>query len=281
MKRLHKILLAVTVAVTTFVLLLSCGDAKIIQPPEQPESLRYRNEAEQMALVIQGTLRPSEWLTKQINDELVLIRDTWGDSIPTAMQDFETAWIASEVDIRVDTALYIQVIAGSNSEWNDITSQLKIRVMDRAYSFYPRLLYTESDENLHPVRVAQYFVGFPGVQYVQTAEVGRAWFDGLARKVAGDTVKYYFRHILCLATSFRYAYFNVIGDTAIFRGTYDECWSGDLEWLFENYPGNDYLAFLENWEDSAYANRPEWVDEARHEISNIDGPNNLFHWQRP
>ncbi len=255
---------------------LSCGDSSATNPTNESRTLRYQNEAEQMALVVQGTLRPSEWLTKQINDELVLIRDTWGDSIPAVNEAFQPPWIVSLAGIKVDTSLYIEITNGANAEFNQLLEETSVYIRDPHYTFSPRSLILVSDQNLHPVRMAEYFAGFPGIIYVQTRGIWFPVFHAYARKVVGDTIRYYFSTSLCPDLYDEYFYIEIAGDSANLRDRFAECWGPD-NW--PDLPFREAIELFDAWVDSAEANRPYWVDEARTEIGNVLHYKQ-FNWQR-
>lgn len=83
------------------IFICACGADNPVTPPDDtPQPLKYQKESEQLALYTTGTLHPQDWLVKQIDHELDLIRSTWGDSIPIVNMTFRPP-LDGGVSVRV------------------------------------------------------------------------------------------------------------------------------------------------------------------------------------
>jgi hypothetical protein len=253
------------------VAVLSCDDHGIVSPKPENPALKYQDEAEEIALFTAGTLRPPDWLARQVDHELQLIRTTWGDSVPQVNIGFKSPLNVGFVELKADQWLYDQILANSNSDWNALIQELNLKVHDPKYPWGGGWLYVYSNENLHPVRLAENFVGFPGVAYVSTG-LGRiqGWDDFFARVPTGTGAKYFFKQCTCPDIWNALFYFEADGDTAKYVAKHYECW----DTLY-----NVGLLRFEEVIDSIEAARPVWVDTARTHIWRL-ADDAGFHWSR-
>jgi hypothetical protein len=223
---LRKLLAPLAIIVTcVIVAVLSCNDHGVVSPKPENPTLKYQHEAEEIALFTAGTLRPPDWLVRQVDRELRLIRSTWADSVPQVNIGFKAPRNIGVVELKTDQWLYDQILANSNSDWNALIQELNLKVHDPKYPWGGGWLYVHSDESLHPVRLAEYFVGFPGVAYVSTG-LGRiaGWDDFFVRVTSGTGAKYFFKQCTCPDLWNAYFYFEVGGDTAKYITKHYECW---------------------------------------------------------
>ncbi len=255
-------------------LAISCGDKPVTPPHDTPRPLKYKNEAEQLALYTTGTLLPSELLARQIDHELDLIRSTWGDSIPDVNMPFQPPWISARVSIRVDQQLYDEIVAGTNEQWMSLINDLKLNVLDYKWDWYPRLLSLIPAENMHPVRLAEHFVAFPGIEYVETGGNLQTWDDYFTRITAASGAEFLFKHNTCPDLWDAYSYFAIAGDSAIFVGVHHECFESMA--TYPTWESPDRFAELI---DSLEAARPAWVDTVRHTLGEFEYYTG-FQWHR-
>ncbi len=140
-KFLHSPLSRVVIVVGLCLLIWTCGDDKVIAPPEDTtQPLKYQSESELLAVYTSGTLRPQEWLVRKIDHELDLIRSTWSDSVPDVNIKFLSPFMGSGVTIRVTPQLLEELKAGTNLEWNDLIAELALNVHFYDWNFNPHYI---------------------------------------------------------------------------------------------------------------------------------------------
>jgi hypothetical protein len=254
------------------VAVLSCDDHGVVSPKPENPTLKYADEAECAALFYAGTLHAPLWLTKQISHELEIIRSTWADSVPEVKIEFESPWYVSSVTIAVDSNLLAEIRAGSNDDWNQLIKNLNVTVSEPRHPMGNwHFLYLSSTEKLHPVRLAEYFVGFPGVSYVRSSwPTLQEWDDFCARVPTSTGAKYFFKKCTCPDLWNAYFYFTVEGDSSRYLGYHYEC---AQDW----YTGDPNR--MQEIIDSIEAARPVWVDTARTYIWRL-ADDASFQWSR-
>jgi hypothetical protein len=211
---------------------------------------------------------------KQVDRELVLLRETWSDSIPDVNIRFTPPWVFDGISVLVDTSLYIEIMAGSNSDWNQIRADLNLEVSEPLQKWFPRYLSLHPATPMHPIRLAESFIGFPGVAYIRAGDRIQDWDDWFVRVPSTKGAKYYFKHCTCPDLYNAYAYFEVDEDTARFVGIHYECWDSIVV-----YPTWVSYERFEEIVDSLEANREPWVDTVRSAVRDFTD-NSEFVWSR-
>lgn len=268
LKKRVLLLFASFCVVVAAAILSNCSDST--SPESETPVHKYREEAEKVALWTSGTLRPQEWLVQQIDHELDLIRTIWTDSVPEVSIPFTTPWIHNSVGVLVDTGLYIEIMTESNVAWKRLITDLDLTMSEPYKEWFPRYLNLTPKTCMHPHRIAEHFIGFPGVANVEAGWCLQGWEDWFVRVPSPKGAKYYFKHCTCPDIWNSYSYFEIDGDTAKYFDTHFECWDAldSVGWLR-----------FENVIDSIEAARPMWVDTARAAIWKFT-KNSEFGWSR-
>lgn len=247
---------------------------------QQPVDIPYRIEAEQAALFYSGQLEPPLELTKQIGRELAIIRDTWLDSIPEVRIKFLLPWRVSHVHMRFDDTAYANIVDSQNAAWGSLCDALNVTY----YTFLPpefRWVGITSNRQMNSLRLGEYYVHFPGINYIHTSEIPHDYPPHFVRFDDFGTSKYYFRTWCMPYVLHTLHYFMVENDSARFMGRFASCYEA-YDSLIDAWPhGWDSLYwFMTAYEDSVWEHRPRWVDTAWHHISRLEH-SPQFDWSRP
>jgi len=274
-KFLHSPLSRVVIVVGLCLLIWTCGDDKVIAPPEDTtQPLKYQSESELLAVYTSGTLRPQEWLVRKIDHELDLIRTTWSDSVPDVNIKFLSPFMGSGVTIRVTPQLLEELKAGTNLEWNDLIAELALNVHFYDWNFNPHYIGLRPANIMHPIRLAEYFVDFPGVEYIHAGGNLQGWEDFYARVPSANGAKYYFKNCTCPELWHAYAYIEVDSDSAHLLGVHSECFESMV-----NYPTWVSYERFEELIDSLESVKPAWVDTARTAVFGLAN-GDYFQWSK-
>jgi len=245
----------------------------------QPGDIPYRIESEQVALFYSGELRPPAALTKKVSRELFLIRETWYDSIPAVDTKFLLPWSPSHLTFGFDDTAYANIIDSQNQAWNDLCHQLNVEYYQ--FSFPGNYIGIKSGDLLNPLLLGEYFIDFPGINYIQSAEVPHPYPHHFVRFEDYGESKYFFQTWCAPVVLSTFYYFKVDNDSAYFMGRHAECYEA-YDSLISEWPyGIDSLYwYMTAYEDSVEQARPRWVDTARYHISRLEY-GNQFWWTRP
>jgi hypothetical protein len=268
---------AVISIVTLLAFLASCGD-EASTGPQTPSDVPYRDEAEVIALFYSGELRAPEALTRRVGLELRSIRSQWSDSIPEVDIGFLAPWAVSHLHMRFDDTAFLNVLDSQNTEWNELCNSLEVEY----YEYLPGLstwVAVWSETKMNPLLLGEYFVGFPGVNYIHSAERSHPYGPHFVRFEDEGTGKYFFKTTCSPDLYHTYYYFAVEHGAANSKGRHAECYE-DADSLFDNLPWDSVYPILEAYQDSVELARPLWVDTARNHIRILE-LSDQFSWSRP
>jgi hypothetical protein len=252
MKRFCLFLLSVALLLTT------CGEDSGINSSGGGEYvLQYPDESYPMALVEARTLRAPDKLVKQIDRELVMIRERFGEDYPLIMTPFRKPWDTIYIYISVDDSL------------RNGTAPAAVAIIDSV----ARANDSHLDSNLtgvrpehpwHPPAAVELFAGLSGVRRVHTASTWIAqWFTSIMRLETDGRVTYYFSYNNC-GDYIDFYRFDFRGSRPHFEGVFKPChWAYDLPWLGPDFemPENAWVGY-DVYLDSVLATRQAWVDTA-------------------
>ena len=262
------------IALSTCLMLtgITCDDnpAKPIDQ-QQPQPPFEDAEAELMAVYVSGNLRAPYDLYQTIHADIDTVRSQWVDSLSVwddclSCPTFDTplfypVWIPSKTKLRITDSLRKAIQLGSSTQWQTLMDSLRF---DSAYwrqspldsNIWSLTLYFEGRQ--HAARLAEHFVGFPGVRRVGPAGGrlgGRTEFIPAFTESTRGYI-YYFGWGDCFSgcMSRRTVYFEMQDDSAIHIGNYEREVDGDdpPQWWTERvYPTlerffDDYIT----WEDT-------------------------------
>jgi len=199
-------------------------------------------EAELLALIMSGELCAPKNLYDQVNDNLLTIRDRWGDSITYLRSiQYRPFWSPSYLGLGVDDDALTDMKAGTYSAWDSLNEYFHLDQVVIPHSEYSDDRYAALSfvPRLDPRRLTAAYAGLPGLRWVQPNAPAGDWsciYGGLH----GATATYLFRH------------------------AWGDCPSGCLGsefWYFR--ADDDSVAYIGNWTYSSDTTRPEWWSEAR------------------
>lgn len=177
------------------------------------------------------------------------------------------------VTLRVSQQLLDELKAGTNEQWNTLVAELELSVSFLELGTGRTYVHLSSEATMNPIRAAERFVDFPGVEYISSGSGNlQGWEDHLVRVASTNGAKYYFKHCTCPDLYDTYTYVEVGNGSANLLGVHAFCFasmvSGDGPFDFERF------TFLL---DSLEAARPAWADTARTAIGNF-GRGQYFRW---
>ncbi len=240
--------------------------------------LPYEYEAQVMAIFYSGEMRPPEDLTRQISHELTLLRDTWQDSIPDVNIPFMPPWTIGLVRMNVDDTAFSDIITGDNRRWDSLCDYLGVSYYHYIPSIGTYVATRSKDVPLNPLRLAPYFVGFPGIGSIST-EGGPLLWRYLVRLDDNGTIEYFTRSCCHPDIFYTYHYFVIEHDRALLIDRHCECHPA-FDSILRNAPPDSSYWILQAYADSMEQARPGWVDTSRQLLHDIDY-GEQFMWSRP
>lgn len=253
------------------------GEADSQSEHEESSVLPYQDEAEKMAMYFSGELRAPHELTKRISRELKLIRDAWQDSVPVVKRQFYLPWTPdTALNIWLDDTTFESVKAGNNLAWDSLTKELKMTSVR-----YPHEWLTENymvalffSDKFHLYRLAEAFIGFPGVNHITTKGIAMEIFEWphFVRSEDSVVVKYFFQDFCAPDIYFTYYYFLISTDSAFYLGKHAECLEDEeyFQWVMGQFGQAVAFRSLAVYQDGLETSRPAWVDTARSHLRRLE-----------
>lgn len=243
---------------------------------QESDSL-YLEEARHIALFY-DTLEPvSEARVRQISRELLLIRDTWRDSIPEVDMPFRLAWVREVASVFFDTLILDGADVRQIPMWENLKRELQLkssffRAGEKGSGLTAELVIGSIR---NPYLIAKKYSSLANVDSVIV--VVRASYDrGLnhesqvARIGRGDEAVYYFKTDCLSDVTFTYYRFEVDSTRALLTGSFAMCFEPLLKYqhawdsLLPLYgiSKDTVWSFLMNYEERMWSLRPAWCDTA-------------------
>ncbi len=265
--------------------LVLAGTAALVAQADSAE-LRYPVEAQQAAIFYGTNIELSDSLTRKIDSELVLLRNSGFEQLTNLI--FSLPWKSGELIIEVDSSTVDKFLLRKHEQWRFLAEQydLSAKEVDTRYTYNDssRRLLIRSSKQTNSYLLAQKLVGVEHINAVKTSEPQDGWFfsnDNLwARSWFDNKAYYYFMTDACPEVYFRYDYFEVANDVAKCLGTHVEC--SDSVWYSSVLTPEEKDRRRQAFIDSAKAARPPWMDTARSELRKIFqfAHGNQFRWIR-
>lgn len=263
--------------------LAGCSDESKISESYDPNSpdVLYMTEAQQMAIFYSGELFPPDTLTWKLIRELHILRSQWGDSIPGVKTRFLTPWNPGSLHMAVDDETYSAILENRHETWNKLSRQFQLKII-RASEFFLTdgwRVTLQSDWQLHPCRLGERFVGFPGAMWIETGERPHPYPDFFVRMQDRMQVKYFFLLNDCGDVHRNYRYFIIEENSSQYLGIHFGC-PQSFDTLIWQLPFDSAIARERFLRDSLETYRAPWVDTARQEFGRLlRAPQ--FNWTRP
>jgi hypothetical protein len=235
--------------------------------------LRYPEESAMLALVESREFRPPKNLQIQIDRELTMIRDQWGDSIPEVLIKYRDPWVGKfAVYMVVDSSLF----GGSESPERRMFDSVLAHfgaIDEPRVSTFPQFLRVVAQEPWYPPAAVDSFAyaSIPGVSEIATPHVvlpEGVPFTSIVRQMAGARPVWYFSSSCNEHT--RYHVFDVRGRRARFVDELRICLPDQvaayLEWYQQGVPYDSLWLRERAYHDSVIASAPEWYDLVAREL---------------
>ncbi len=210
--------------------------------------------------------------------EFSAIRDTWKDSIPEVNTGFGTPWLTGHRHLRFDDTMYSRILDSLYAPWDSPCSRLGVTY----YDYLPGILCwvgLTSQHQLNPLRLGESCVGFPGVNYIHSSELGHPYPPHCVRFYDEGDAKYFFKTYCAPDLYWTYHYFLLNEDTVLLKGRHAECFEA-ADSLYHELPLDSFNAFIEHYRDTVELAKPAWVDSARSHIRSLE-LSDQFSWSRP
>jgi len=243
----------------------SCGDDKPTSYIGEPYTVNYFDEANKMALYYSGELYPPEHLVRQFDEELTLIRRTWGDSIPIVNYGFILPWVMGTLFMEFDDTAFATLENGVNPAWEELNDKLGTNyfiLFGGSDGPIPNWVGVKAVGYIHQIRLGEYFVGFPGIKHIEGSFYPIPYAGYFVRSQIDNQVNYYFKDYCHYEIYFTYYKFRVINNKALLVGRFTECFD-NFDSLMQVLPWDSFDILYENYRDSAETHKPAWVDTAR------------------
>ncbi|MFZ5979119.1 MAG: hypothetical protein ACOYVF_00670 [Candidatus Zixiibacteriota bacterium] len=259
----------------------TCSDDKPTSYIGEPYTVNYVEDANKMALYYSGELHPPEHLVRQFDEELTLIRQTWGDSIPIVNCRFMLPWSVGYLYMRFDDTAFATLENGVNPAWEELNDKLGVRysiLFGGSDGLIPNWVGVYSREYMNPLKLGEYYIEFPGINLIETSVMPLPYAKLFVRSQTNNEVNYYFKDYCLDEVYFTYYYFKVLSDRVILMGRHEECME-NYDSLWQVLPWDSFYILERYCMDSIEANKPAWVDTARACLRDLDN-NSQFSWSR-
>lgn len=257
--------------------LMICCSNSVMNSNNQGDVLIIE-DARKAALYYSEELRPPLDMTRRISRELQLIRDTWQDSIPEVHDGFVLPWNAGFLSMIVDQPVFDDIISGRNMRWNRLCKRFDLEYYRYLPSLFPNWIAVRSKNLLNPLRLGEYFVGFPGIEHIQSVDKPAPYPQRFLRLETDNEVKYWFEGNCNTEELYNYYYFMVSTDSAILNDSHRFCHEKE-DSLFNALPIDSFTAFYQHYYDSVWINRPPWIDTVL-ELTRDFYDSEQFQWSR-
>jgi hypothetical protein len=195
-------------------------------------------EAEVLAMYLSGEIMAPLELYDTIKSDLLLIRNTWADSVPDVLIRYLPYPPPSEIYIGLTPQTFESIRLGEYHEWDSLNIHYRLDSVELLSQFGAVKLHFNGRLNANLLVDA--YAGLPGFRYIHTEAFVGDWSTLLASKDE-SVIKYFFRFGFgdcpsgCIYS--RLTYLTREEDSAYFHGQY-----------LTNYPPD--------------SSRPTWVDTA-------------------
>ncbi len=247
------------ICIGSFILLLFACDSD--RGTNSPRVLNYPEESADAALFYGDELYAPTYLIYQIDHELTLLRDQWGDSIPIVYRSFRLPWRRSNVGFAIDTAYVDSFQTQDWLPWQTI--QQKYELTFNLWRAFGETHYgtVTSTQSLNSALMVDFLAGLPGLKGVSTDPLYYPYGEIWVRMELDGIVHYFFESDACPEIYMRYDHFTVDNRRARHWGTHLEC-PPDVDSLCIADGWLQCYDYMEHWADSARANPPVWLDTA-------------------
>jgi hypothetical protein len=210
------------------------------EPPPTNFTPKENEEAELMALCLSGELVAPDSLYNQLLNDLIAIRNTFGDTIEIVNQlKFQPPWEAGCFMIGFDDTTFQQIRNGQYHAWDSLNQQYHLADIDTISLQFGGIVLLTFKGRLNPWRLCELYGTLPG-----------AWAPS-PNYIRGDRANIYARE-------------TESGITYLFRDAWDDCPSGCLHSEYWYFVFIGYLPLLiGHWAPDQTPQPPAWWEEAK------------------
>jgi len=180
------------VMVAFAIMLNSCSEERPLGPIPENEPVVHENweneEAEEIAVLISGSVAAPRPLYERVQRELKAIRESWGDSIPQVVSIVGRAPFRSQITMAAERDIVERIKAGLYRDWDSLNAMFGTEI-----SYLDNYIQVSVPTRVNIWRLMQSYESLPGVTNLWPS--GGMFFDGptLYAHMEGDQTAYLFR----------------------------------------------------------------------------------------